>query len=48
MKVDNIVCKSTPDSVVNSDPLKCTQTIEVATRAPLLMAFHLLRIPEFS
>lgn len=41
MKVENIICKSIYDSIINGDPLKYAQSsgiVEVATIVPLLVA----------
>lgn len=45
MKVDNIICKSISDSIINGDPLKYAQSsgiVEVAAIVPLLVARHRL------
>lgn len=46
MKVDNIICKSTYDSVVNGDPSKYAES---SGRTEFLCpsSFSLLRMPEF-
>lgn len=41
VKVENIICKSIYDSIINGDPLKYAQSsgiVEVATIVPLLVA----------